>query len=217
MLLAHIVRRVSQLFQYVYAHPSSVGAQTIYEVTRVWLNDVPTYPQSIKQYQNVQVELKDGTIDFGTISNHPTNDCLSILTLPAPYAIPVVKVFGPAVLAGNIENMLEVYSATNVPIPFLYILDTLSTNIIDTNIYQHVTFEMLFVGLINDREAAENISQLNIVASDYIPLMLRNIYVKVNEMSEYTDLKIAAPKSFSGEFYVFKYSCEVEKYSRFSP
>ena len=211
-MLVQLEQKLSRMHQSTYAITTSLGSPYQYEVQRVWLADVPLVasPQLNNTVQTVQVEFADGTTDTATVTAHPTQTCKSILTViaaaPPP---PIVRIFGPPLYVGRLEDLKRIYSASTTLFPFLFLLDNIKSTA-DYNVLHVSEFTLLLVGLVS-RGSSVDISQLNLV-SLYISEVLRNIDVTVNAVREFARISL---DSDTWEVYIQAFTCETYLLQRY--
>ena len=194
------------MHQKTFAIARQVSATTYeYETQRVYLADFDVSLQNTERIQKtVRIKLADNTITNAVVSNHPQDDCKSILTITSnspPAAL--TTIYGPQIAVGRFEDFLHTYSSSTTTFPFLFLNDALNIKNAD-NILHIVSFELYLVGFINSSLDSVSLSVLNNYRS-YITNMLRNVDVVVNSTREFSRLQINDKTS---EKYVILFNCE---------
>lgn len=211
-MLSKITNILSRHHQRTYSYTPNAAPPYDFETQRIWLLDVPVFPNANNIIQFVQVEFSDGSTDTAQVLLHPTDSCKSIIrTLTAPTRV-IQKVYGMPVLSGNEQDFIQFYSATTTFFPFLFILDSIKSTNIDYNIHHRLSFTVLLTGFIDATQSKEQISQWNSFAHQYLPQMFANVFVDITNISEYNRVKI---ENKTAEIYVLAIDCETTHSQRY--
>ncbi|MFN7161416.1 MAG: hypothetical protein ACK4NC_07515 [Candidatus Gracilibacteria bacterium] len=200
-MLAQLADIVQNAHQDMYVYSTSLGSPYDFETQRIWLADLPNYPQPARLVRNVRVQFANLVTDVAQVYPHPLLQCRSIVRTVV-YPAPLTRVFVPQVFFGRYEDFVQIYSASNTLFPFLFVLDKITSET-DYNVLHISDFTILFAGLIN-REDSLGVSNLNIVAQ-YFSKMFLNVDIKVKRIEEYARIAMGVD---TFEIYVQAFSCE---------